>query len=48
MFVHNVTEHGLGKVFQCLRIHILLQKVEDNSALVLYLSTMKSGLVIHV
>ena len=31
MFVHVFTKHGLGKVFQCLRILIFLQKVEDNS-----------------
>ena len=42
MFVHVVTKHGLGKVFHCLRIHII------NIALVLYLSTMRNGLVIHV
>ena len=48
MFVHVVTKHGYGKVLHCLRIHIFLQKVEDNIALVLYLSTMRNGLVIHV
>ena len=47
MFVHVVTKHGLGKVFQCLRILIFLQKVEDNIAQVLHLSIMKNGLVIH-
>ena len=48
MFVHVVTKHDLGKVSHCLRIHIFLQKVKDNIALVLYLSTMRNGLVIHV
>ena len=48
MFVHVVTKHGLGKVLHCFRIHIFLQKVEENIALVLYLSTMRNGLVIHV
>ena len=45
-FVHVVTKHGLGSVFPCLRILIFLQKVEDNIALVLHLSIMKSGFVI--
>ena len=46
MSVHVVIRHGSEKVFQCLRILIFLQKVEDNIALGLHLSTMKSGFVI--
>ena len=34
MLVHVVTKHGLGKVLHYLRIHIILQKVDDNTALV--------------